>query len=243
MEERRDVAVAVVIAEGAPEPVRRAAATQDIAALSPVIGPLFATAPWTDPEIRWLWLLDGTAVPRPDALRRLLDAVDVAATLPAPAPALLTSKVLAPDGSLDVGRAAWYRRGGETDLAMRAARVRLLPVRAARASSLLVTREAGVSTGSVRARLTGPGAAMEWTARLLRDRVGYLAPASVAEAAVGAGWGVQAAGRDGVDDLLVTAAMLTGSGWHRREKLWLAAEGVGRAASAVMGSAAGAGRR
>jgi hypothetical protein len=113
-------------------------------------------------------------------------------------------------------------------------------VRAARASSLLVARAAGAATRPPRARLAGPGAAMEWTARLLRDRAGYLAPASVADASDHAGWGPAAPGSGGLDDLLVTAAMLAGPGWRGREKLWLAAEGAGRA---LMAPVAAAGRR
>jgi hypothetical protein len=244
MEERPRGVVAIVVAPDAPERVRRAAASQDVAVdASPVVAPLFTAAPWTDSAVGWLWLLDGTAVPRADALRRLLEAADAAASLPVPGPVLLASKVLAPDGSLDAGRTPWYRRGGGTDLSMRAARERLLPVRAARPSSLLVAREAGLATARTRSRLKGPGASMEWTARLLRDRVGYLVPDSVTDSGARAPWGVQAAGRGGLDDVVITVAMLAGPGWRPREKLWLAAEGAGRGARALMGSAAGAGRR
>jgi hypothetical protein len=126
---------------------------------------------------------------------------------------------------------------------MQAARVGLLPVRAARGASLLVRRDAGAATGPGRARLEGPGAAMEWTGRLLRERMGYLVPASVVDAAAPAPWGAQAVGRGGLDDVKVTAAMLASPGWRAREKLWLALEGAGRAAGTITARATGAVRR
>jgi hypothetical protein len=236
--------VTIVLATGAPEAVASAAAGQDVEtrALRRAAS-LFERSHWVDADAEWLWLLDGSAVPRPDALRRLLAAADVAETLPAPAPVLLASKVLAPGGSVDDGRVPWYRRGGETDLAMRAARLGLLPVRAGRASSLLVRRGAGAAVGPGRGGLAGPGAAMEWTARLLRDGMGYLAPTSVVEATSPAPWPAQSVGRGGLDDLRVAATMLAGPGWKRREKLWLAAEAAGRAGAAVRARTAGARRR
>src|SRR4051794_15207543 len=184
-------AIAVIVAADAPRAVARAAAEQDVATASlRSAAPLFSAAAQADGDTEWVWLLDGSALPRTDALRRLLETADAIGELPAPA--LLASNVLGPDGAVDAGQAPWYRRGGETDLAMRAACRALLPLRAARAGSVLVRRDAAVATGAGRPGLSGPGAALEWTARLLRDRMGYLVPGSVADALAASDWTAQA---------------------------------------------------
>ena len=58
--------------------------------------------PATEDPIRaagaeWLWLRDGSAVPAADALERLLDALEHLDGLPAPV--LLASRVVGPDGA------------------------------------------------------------------------------------------------------------------------------------------------
>jgi hypothetical protein len=240
MLEDRPPTVAPILPIGAPDAVRQAVSSQDVP-VSPArsVPRLFSAAAWDAEPASWLWLLDGSAAPRPDALRRLLEAAVTAGALRAPRPVLLASKVLA-DGAVDDGRCPWYRRGRDTDLAMRAARLALLPVRAARASSLLVLVQAAVATGDGCAGLAGPGAAMEWTGRLLRDGGGFLAPASVADALAPAPWSGQAVGRGAREDLRVTAAMLAGPGWRKREKLWLALEAAARAAGSLKERAAAA---
>src|SRR5829696_2692454 len=139
----------------------------------------------------WAWVLDGSALPRPDALARLLAAARDAASAGLPAPAVLASVVLGEDGEPAPGHAAWFRRGG-SDLAMLAARRHLLPVRAARAGSLLVAMPAAPPR-------RGDGA-LDWTARLLREATGYAVPASVAGAAGAGGWRIDALGRDPRED-------------------------------------------
>jgi hypothetical protein len=178
---------------------------------------------------QWLWVLDGSATPSPDALRRLLDALG--APLPA-APVLLASKVTAADGSLAESHAPWPRRG-TTELAMAVAPHRLLPVRAARAGSVLVAREAAARTASPAGGLEGPAAAIEWTARLLRRDIGLLVTRSVCTARSAAPPAVQALSGDPHQDLQAGVAMLCGSGWYPKEKLWLGAEVAERAASSL----------
>jgi hypothetical protein len=175
---------------------------------------------------QWLWLLDGSALPRPDALERLAGRT-VAAGLPAPV--LLASRVVDAAGVAAPGHAPWPRRM-VTELTLRSAVERLLPLRAARAGSLLVRAEA---IRGPAADLAGPGAALEWTGRLLREGMGYLVSDSLADAATDAPWEAGATGRDPAEDLRVAAAMLAGGGWSGRERVALAAEAAGRAAAAL----------
>jgi hypothetical protein len=162
----------------------------------------------------WLWILDGTALPRPAALARLLerggDHGDV------PAPDALASAVLAADGSVATSHAPRFRRG-ETDLAMRAALVRMLPVRAARAGSLLVRADAARDAAPPPPGLDAPAAALAWTARILRRGAGYLVPASLADA-------VPAPERAAEADVKAVAVLLADGGFDLRERVWLAAE-------------------
>lgn len=178
----------------------------------------------------WLWLLDGSAVPRPTALAELLRAVVALDGLPEPV--VLSGKVVDRDGALVPGQTAWWYRRAATPVVMRAATLRMLPIRAARSGSLLVRAEAAGASPPV-PELDGPGAALEWTARLLRREPGYLVPASVAQAVDQCQWPIEAVGRDAFEDMSVTAAMLAGPGWAPKERLWLAAELADRTRSAI----------
>jgi hypothetical protein len=181
----------------------------------------------------WTWLRDGTAVPAPDALDRLLEALGRLDGLPAPV--LLVSKVVDRAGALVPSLAPWYLRD-DAALAMDAAGRGLLPVRAARTSSVLVRADA-LERLPRRGRGLPPAAAgLEWTARLLRDAPGYLVPASVAVAAAEAPEGpVEALDADPRRDLLAAGALLAGSAFGAREKARIALE--------VSSRALGAGRR
>jgi hypothetical protein len=176
----------------------------------------------------WVWILDGSARPRPDALRRLLAAIAAAAGDGLPQPVVVASAVLGPDGAADGGHGAWFRRGG-TDLAMRAVRRGLLPIRAARAGSTLVRVSPGAGSGLP----AGQAAALAWTARLLRDAVGYLATDSVADAVAPAPWPADGLGATPADDARGALAMLRDPAWAPKERLWLAAEAAGRARGAI----------
>jgi hypothetical protein len=196
-----------------PDAIRRVARAVDASA-------------W-DTDAAWLWLLDGGAIPRPDALRRLLAAAAGAGGLPAPV--LLASKVVDESGAVAPGHTPWYRRGGSTDVAMSAAQQRLLPVCAAAAGSLLVRREAALSVAPPRLALGTHGAALEWTARLLRDAAGFYVPASVAVAIAPDG--------DAAAEARAAAAMLLDGGWTAKDRWRLGADALARARAAV-----GAGR-
>lgn len=126
----------------------------------------------------WIWVLDGSAVPRPNALQLLLEALDRTDGLPAPA--LLTGLVVAADGRVDSNRSPWYRRY-QLHVAADSAERGLLPVRAS-VGPALVSRgavEAALPSGSAP---VSPGAVLEWTATVLSQRTGYLVPESESEA-------------------------------------------------------------
>ncbi len=122
----------------------------------------------------WVWLLEGGVAPEPDALRALLDASPRFAS----PPVLLSSRVLAADGSLDPGSTPVpdARRAERVVAALEQGYV---AIRVARPGSLLVQARELERLG-----LTHTGAVvdreLEWTARLLRDGTGLLVPASVA---------------------------------------------------------------
>ena len=152
-------------------------------------------------DAEWVWLLDGGAVPAPDALEALLDR-----TGGRPEPVLLCSKVLGPEGGLDPGslpRHVIYA----TDVSVSAAEARLIQLRAAGSGSVLIRRR-GLPPGRVgRSDLD----MVELSAQVLRDpsQIGYLVPGSLAtrrrplEAA----------------DLGSRVRSLAGSAWTPREKL------------------------
>lgn len=172
----------------------------------------------------WLWLLDGQALPRRDALASLLEALQLAPALPAPV--LLVGKAVTSDGALALGLAPWFRRG-QTPVTMLAVSRRVLPVRAAGTASLLVRRSAALASAPPRLDLPPSAAALEWTARLLRHATGYLVPTSVADTAAaddGSSASLDARLRY---SLRIGAAMLTSGGWHPKEKLWVVPEVVG----------------
>jgi hypothetical protein len=179
----------------------------------------------------WIWVMDGSAIPARDALRRLLGAL----TAPVPAaPMLLASKVIAPDGSLAEGHAPWLRRGA-TELAMELAPHHMLPIRASRAGSLMLLREAAGAGRGPAVELGMAGAGLEWTARLLRRAVGILVTDSVAFARTAGPPSVQTLSSDPYDDLQAGVAMVCGEGWYAKERLWLGAEVAQRAASSLRG--------
>ena len=118
----------------------------------------------------WIWQLDASVVPEPPALERLLEALDRLG--PLPAPALLASKVVSEDGSLDPSSLP-VPDVRDVDHAVAAFGQRVLVVRVARSGSLLIRRSA-LERHSPRREPD-----MEWTARLLKHELGLLVPASV----------------------------------------------------------------
>jgi len=160
------------------------------------------------PGTDWLWLVDGSAVPRPDALGALLDAADRLGGLVDVL--LLSSRIVAADGRLDALHAPIAPQG-QTDVALRTVAQRVLHVRAVTGGSLLV-RASGVSD----LPSAGAPATMAWTARLLRDRHdgGFLVPESVADAVPD----------PSASRTAVARRLLTGDALTARERIRLAAE-------------------
>src|SRR3954468_2949909 len=150
----------------------------------------------------WVWFLDGTAVPRPDALAALLAAAERLESVSAPA--VLASRVVASDGALAPAHVPLAPQA-QTQVAVRTAALRVLPIRAATGGSLLVRGHALSHVGS------RDGAAMLWTARLLRQEPGFLVPDSVAEAS--------AAPARGSHSARVAAQLLLGTALRPRERL------------------------
>lgn len=163
-------------------------------------------------EATWLWILDGTAVPTPEALDALSRSTDLGS--PLPPPVLLASKVIEPDGALAERRAPWYRRRA-TDVAMLAVTRHLLPVRAAQTGSVLVRRSAVAAQGARPALHQAAGLA--WTASVLRDGAGYMVPASVV---------ISRGGGPAGDDLRAALQLLRGDALTGRERLQFVAENV-----------------
>jgi hypothetical protein len=127
-----------------------------------------------DQGAEWAWVMDSSVLPRADALQHLVEAVARIGGLPQPV--ALAGVVLCHDGRPDPLRAAWYRRS-PTELSLEAVERRLLPIRAAGGPVLIHRRALGADV-LPRPRLSQAGAVLEWTARLLRSRAGYLVPDS-----------------------------------------------------------------
>ena len=159
--------------------------------------------------VDWLWLLDGSSVPRPEALAAMRAALERLEGLPDPA--VLGGVVVGSDGGVDETRSLWYRPN-QLDVTMTSVGRRLLPICASSGPALVNARSAQSQLPSRRARLE-PGALIEWTARLLRHATGYLVPESEAEATEG--------GRDPVQEPRVAARLLLGTafGWFDRVRL------------------------
>jgi hypothetical protein len=117
----------------------------------------------------WVWLLDSGVLPEPGALESLLAAAESS-----PAAALLVSKVLTPEGTLDLPSLPVPEvHRGERVLA--ALERRAVALRVARRGSMLVRHDTlqGLDARQALDR------DLEWTARLLRREPGLLVPASI----------------------------------------------------------------
>lgn len=152
----------------------------------------------------WVWLLDGGVIPEPDALERLLDA----AQRNFPAPALVVSKVVRPDGTLDPGSLP-VPEVHRSVRVLAALDHHAVPLRVARRGSMLVRRGALVPKSAGRALDRD----LEWTARLLASEPGILEPASVV---VRAEPRRRSAGPGLANSLRLLAAL------EPRERLWFA---------------------
>lgn len=163
------------------------------------------------PPARWTWLLDGWTLPGPGALRHLLAA---AGELSQPAPLLMVSKVLDPDGRLHpdaTPRHEIFEKAHSVDAAQR----HLVQLRTAAHGSALIDTVAVERFGPPRSDLPVGLDMHEWSARILRrwQDTGYLVPASVAVRRV-----APAAHRWRY--WLGRARVLGSGGWSATEKLW-----------------------
>jgi hypothetical protein len=169
----------------------------------------------SDPD--WVWVLDGSSIPRPGALAALLGGLDRVGELAAPV--LLAGVVVTPDGRVDPNRPPWYRRF-HLELAMTSVDRGLLPVRAS-AGPVLVRRQAIEAQPPRAAAAVAPGAVLEWTAALLRDATGYLVADSESVAAE--------ASRDPMRDPATALRLLLGRTLAWRDRLGLLLELTERA--------------
>ena len=180
----------------------------------------------TDAE--WIWVLDGSAVPRRDALARLLaglERVDGIAQ-----PSLLAGVVRTDDGRFDEGRGLWYRHT-HIEPAMAAAGSRLLPIRAS-AGPALVHRDAVRAVPPRRHSALSPRGVLDLTARILRTHVGYLVPESASDALAPVR----------VDGPAVAARLILGGAFTGFDRARIGYELAQRAGRAISGAGSGSRR-
>lgn len=171
-----------------------------------------AVAAAVSTQADWIWFIDRSIAPSPDALRELVRRADDAVELNQPV--LLVSKVVRADARLDLDTAPWPRMLAR-ELSLLGAQHRLVALRAARYGSLLVSRTAVEQHGPPRADFAGAGDDLEWTGRILRDEPGYLVPQSVV---------ARMAPLD-VDSLEYTRnrlRILRSDVWQGQERVWFA---------------------
>jgi GT2 family glycosyltransferase len=123
----------------------------------------------------WLWLLDDDSFAEPDCLVELLEG---ARRAPTP-PAVMASTVRWKDGRLHPMNRPWLRIRPRGEFALTAGRG-LAAIRAATFVSTLISRSAVERHGPPKGHFFLWLDDIEYTARLLRDGVGYLVPESVA---------------------------------------------------------------
>jgi len=123
----------------------------------------------------WLWLLDGSVLPEPPALERLLQVLDDPG--PLPAPVLLASKIVTPAGAFDRSSLP-VAQVMDRDVAIAAFERRVVSLRLVRGGSLLVNREWVSVPGHP--SLDPFADDLEWAARILWRGPGMLVPGSVA---------------------------------------------------------------
>jgi hypothetical protein len=193
--------------------VRDAAATQTVrpARILTDAGPLASAVAAASGGEAWVWLLDGLAVPAPDALAALLAAAQAIA----PPPALVLASVVRDRAGRLHPDALPRHELFEKRHSIEAAEHHLVQLRAAGPGSVLVAATALARFGPPRAELPAGLDMREWTARILRgwEDTGYLVPASraVREGAPATPtWHTQ----------LARVRVLASPAWSARERLW-----------------------
>lgn len=206
------------------EAVRVAVAAQSISPAEVVVtgSPADAVGKAREASAAWVWLLDGRAIPAPDALAELQHA---AAAWPDDRLALLSSQLVGTDGR-PLAAEAPLPQTLDPDLAAQAFEHHTYSLRVAGYGSLLIR------TGSLRDALPPPGgigAELIWSARLLRHGVGLLVPRSLAAATPAEHSRLLAA----------WARLLTSDALARHEKPWASYIYFNRAVALITGSARG----
>lgn len=148
----------------------------EVVAVRHVAALLDAVSSTLEDGMDWLWFLDGSALPEPDALEHLVGAIGRLELLPEPA--VLTSRILLPGGSLDPDSLP-VPHIFNPDLIFAAFDQRLLPVRVVRRGSMLVHRRGIERCGLPNLGFVFFGDDLVWNARLLRPQPGLLVPGSV----------------------------------------------------------------
>lgn len=203
--------VSCVILAGADASLNRAVDAQDHPPLE-----VLPSRGWPRAEGDWLWLLDGSALPRKTTLSALLAAAKRLEGIAEPV--VLASRVVDDEGRLALNHVPMAPQD-QTATAIETVTARVLPVRAVSAGSLLV--EANASGVGV----PHPRRAMAWTAAVLRNAAGFVVPDSVADAR----------GPGGKRATSSWAALLLGGGLRGRERLRFAAELIERAGTSRQG--------
>jgi hypothetical protein len=180
-------------------------------------------------QSRWIWLLDGTAVPRPDTLSELLSAGAV--EICGQTPTLVASTVITGAGELVAAHVPWGRHG-EVDVALDAVECHAVPIRAAAGGSLLVSGAMTRAHPPPRSGVPPQVATLGWTARILRTTIGLLVPASPVLARLPATARRDARG-DSSAEVRAGVALLRAQAWTTRERLRLGGETIALAARLV----------
>lgn len=188
-----------------------------------------------DEGFDWLWLLRDDIVPEPSALEALLDASTAVPDLPAPY--LLASKVVTPNGQLDPENAP-FPDTKRVPHAVRSVSGGLVPVRTAGFASVLVSRAAVRDHGLPERAYFDRGYDREYTARLLREGVGFVVPRSVVRREAEIAPATSDATEDLYRDVRNAVFMMRGNAWMGREKVQLAIDLAPRARASGLRSAA-----
>ncbi len=168
----------------------------------------------------WAWLMDDDTIAQPDALEELLRApLRLGEGLPAPA--LLVSTVLWTDGTPHPMNLPGFIRDDVARFVDCAA-CRVLPIRAATFVSLLVHRSAIDTHGLPFKHYFIWSDDIEYTARITRERAGYLVPQSIVVHKTETPYtAVTSSGGRFYFHVRNTLYMLRGKAWRPAEKLSL----------------------
>jgi hypothetical protein len=228
-----------LLPDGAEEPPdellesvgRQTRAPDEVFAIRHVAGFQDAIYNGLDGGTEWFWLLDSSVTPEPAALESLLGALERVDLLPAPL--LLASKVVTPEGSLDPFSLP-VPQVFDPDVVVAVFDERLLPVRLARRGSLLVNRRALEKLGLPRVGSIFFGEDLVWSARVLKDKPGLFVPASVA---VRRPMSDRAAAKRRRTSVAETVRLLLSDGLRPGEKTWFGGR-LGEELLALMGARA-----